>query len=312
MALNTNPDHKDALDYLKHRLPDKEYKEYRVKKNDTLKDIAGKFYNDPEKDFLIAYLNDLDVGEPLTPGKRLKLVLLDTAMSKPSFDIVKALTDAKTMLEEKAYGDVLRVTENILEHDRSIQEAQDLKSAAYYQMGIGLSRQGRYVEAINTFKKAGLQYEGVEEAIQKTTDNELRKAQRLLKAKHYSQVIDITKIILNNDPSNKTAGALANSATCYMGKDLIAQKDYVHALDVLNRADAQHECIKQALSDAKQASKKQAEVHYLQGVKHFLNEELIDAIKEWEMTLALDPGYKKAEESIQKAQEVLEKLKQVE
>ena len=53
-------------------------------------------------------------------------------------------------------------------------------------------------------------------------------------------------------------------------------------------------------------------MHYLQGVKHFLNEELIDAIKEWEMTLALDPGYKKAEESIQKAQEVLEKLKQVE
>lgn len=312
MALKINPDHRDALDYLKNRLADNEYKVYRVKKNDTLKGISDKFYNDPAKDFLIAYLNDIDVNAPLTPGTRLKLVTLDEELTKPPFDMDKALMDAKTLLEAQAYDDALRAADEILEHDPANQAAQDLKSAAYYQMGIGLSRQGKYVEAITTLKQADPRYEGVEKAIQNTTDNELKKAQRLLQAKHYNRTIDITKSILNHDPSNEAAKDLNYTAYCQMGKDLVAQKKYVQALAVLSRADPEHGCIKQALSDAKQASKKQAEVHYLKGVKHFLNEELTDAIKEWRLTLALDPEYQKAKESIQKAQEVLEKLKQVE
>jgi tetratricopeptide (TPR) repeat protein len=312
LALQTNPNHTDALDYLKNRLPDKEYKEYRVRKHDTLKDIAEKFYNDPEKDFLIVHLNDLDANGALTPGTRLKLVTLDPELSKPSFDSDKALTDAKTLLEKKAYNDVLRAAEEMLEHDPANQEAQDLKSAAYYQMGIALSRQGKYLEAIQTLQKADPQYEGVAEAIQKTTAGELKKAKQLLQAKQYNQAVDITKNILSHDSSNQAAKDLSNAAYCQMGKDFVAKKKYIQALDVLGRADSDHECIKQALSDAKQASKEQAEVHYLKGVKHFLNEELTDAIKEWKLTLALDPDYKKAEKSIQKAQEVLEKLKQVE
>ena len=312
LALKANPDHEDALGYLKGRLSGQEYKTYRVRKNDTLKDIAEKFYNDRAKDFLIAYLNDLDVNGPLTPGTKLKLVTLDSELIKPAFDVDKAIENATSLMEQKAYDDVLHVAEKILEYDRSNQEAQDLKSAAYYQMGTELSHQGRYVEAINAFKKADPQYEGVEEAIQRTTVGELKKAQRLLEEKQYKQAVAVAQQILNHDASNKAARDLTNTATCQMGRDLITQKEYAKALDLLSRADPEHVCIKQAKSDAAQASKKQAEVHYLRGVKHFLNEELTDAIKEWEMTLALDPEYKKAEESIQKAQEVLEKLKQVE
>ncbi|MBW1693571.1 MAG: LysM peptidoglycan-binding domain-containing protein [Deltaproteobacteria bacterium] len=312
MALTTKPDHKKALDYLKDRLPDKGYKEYRVRKNDTLRDISNKFYKDPGKDFLIAYLNDLKANEPLVPGTRLKIVTLGKKMTKPPFNMDKELTDAKTLLEKKAYGDVLRIAEKILEHDRLNQEAKDLRSAVYYQMGIRLSNQGKYVEAINTFKKADPQYEGIEEAIQKTTDKELKKAERLLKEKQYKQAVDATQNILNHDPSNKAARDLINTTYCQMGRDFITQKDYVQALDVLSRADTEHGCVKKALSDVKQISRKQAEVHYLRGVKHFLNEELTDAIKEWEMTLALDPDYKKAKESIKKTRDLLEKLKQVE
>ena len=58
--------------------------------------------------------------------------------------------------------------------------------------------------------------------------------------------------------------------------------------------------------------KKQAEVHYLQGVKHFLNEELNDAINEWEKTLTLDPEHEKAKNNIQNARSLLEKLKKIE
>ena len=88
-------------------------------------------------------------------------------------------------------------------------------------------------------------------------------------------------------------------------------KKSAQASNALNKADPGHGWIKKALSDVKKIIKKQAEVHYLRGVKHFLNEELKDAIKEWEKTLALDPEYKKAEKYIQNAKNLLEKLKKV-
>ena len=88
--------------------------------------------------------------------------------------------------------------------------------------------------------------------------------------------------------------------------------DYAQALDVLNKADPEHGCVKKVLSDVKQVSKKQAEMHYLRGVKHFLNEEITDAIKEWNKALALDPDDKKTQDSIKKARDLLKKLEQVE
>jgi hypothetical protein len=57
--------------------------------------------------------------------------------------------------------------------------------------------------------------------------------------------------------------------------------------------------------------KKQAEIHYLQGVRYFLNEDLQNAINEWETTLTLDPGHIKAKNDIKNARSLLEKLKKV-
>jgi hypothetical protein len=59
------------------------------------------------------------------------------------------------------------------------------------------------------------------------------------------------------------------------------------------------------------ALKKEAELHYIRGVKHFLNEELQGAIREWEITLKLDPTHDKAKKNIKNARNLLEKLKKV-
>jgi tetratricopeptide (TPR) repeat protein len=92
---------------------------------------------------------------------------------------------------------------------------------------------------------------------------------------------------------------------------LIIRKNYTEALNVLSKADPQYDCVKKTISDVYKAKKKQAEVHYLNGVKHFLNEELQSAIKEWEKALALNPEHKKAKKNINNAQSLLEKLEKV-
>jgi len=53
------------------------------------------------------------------------------------------------------------------------------------------------------------------------------------------------------------------------------------------------------------------EFHYAKGNLHFRNERLEDALKEWEMVYAVDPGYKGVEQNISKATKLLETLEEI-
>jgi tetratricopeptide (TPR) repeat protein len=310
-TLRYAPGHKDALDYLKNRLHPKEYQTYKVKDKDNLKDISKKFYKDPSKEFLIAYFNNLKTGSKLVSGTMLELPILGSEISRPPIHIPAELAKAENLLKEKRYPEVLGVSEKILEYDRSNQKASDLKNYAYYQIGLELSGKENYPEAIKMFKKVTPEYHGVEEAIQQAINKQLLKAEDLLKQKQYEQALAVAGKVLDDDKSNTAAKNLINTAICQQARNLIIRKNYTEALQVLNKADPEYDCVKKTISDVYTAKKKQAEVHYLQGVKHFLNEELQSAITEWEKTLTLNPEHKKAKININNARSLLEKLKKV-
>lgn len=312
VSLRYNPDHKEALDYLKNRLAPKEYINYKVKKKDTLNSISKKFYKDPGKDFLIVYFNNLKADTESVPGTMLELPMLESEFTKPSIDIHKELKKAEICLQEERYGAVLGITGKILKYDHLNKKAADLKNAAYYQMGKWLSRHEQYPEAINLLNKADSEYGGVKEAIQEAINNELIKGKIFLKEKRYEEVLAVAGNILDYDKSNQAAKDLINTTYCRKVKGLIILKNYTEALKVLNNADPGYDCVEKSISNVNKAIKKQAEVHYLQGVKHFLNEELNDAINEWEMTLTLDPEHEKAKNNIQNTRSLLEKLEKVE
>ncbi|MEA1948424.1 MAG: LysM peptidoglycan-binding domain-containing protein [Thermodesulfobacteriota bacterium] len=310
-TLRYAPGHKEALNYLKNRLHPKEYLNYKVKEKDTLKDISKKFYKDPSKDFLIAYFNNLKTDKKPVPGTFLEIPVLGSEFTRPPIDIRIELIKAESLLIEKRSQEALDIAEKILEYDHLNKKASDLKNSAYYQIGIELSGQKKYPEAIKMFKKVTPEYQGVKEAIQHVINKELVKANNLLKEKQYEQVFAVAGKILEYDKSNKAAEDLINTAFCQQGKDLIIRKNYTQALNVLNSANPQYDCVKKTISDVYKAKKKQAEAHYLKGVKHFLNEELQSAIKEWEKTLALNPEHKKAKKNINNARSLLEKLEKV-
>ena len=110
-------------------------------------------------------------------------------------------------------------------------------------------------------------------------------------------VINLKKI-LDDDTSNEAVKEFINTAYCQQGMGLMIQKDYDEALAVFNKADPGHDCIEKGISDVKASMNKEAEEHYLKGVKYFLNEDLNNAIKEWEKTLALNPEHQKAKINI--------------
>jgi len=310
-VLRYNPDHKDALDYLKNRLIPKEYVNYTFKKEDSLKIISNKFYKDPELVFLIVYFNNLKSDTEPEPGEILQIPILEPEFNEAIGDRRQDMISAKNLLVKKEYQEVIVMTQKILENDPLNKEAIKLNNEAFYHIGIELSGQEKYFEAIDTFKKITPEYGDVNGLIQEAIQHELVKAENLLKEKKYEESIDIAEKILGYDPSNTVANKLISTSLCQQGKDLLIQKKYDEALRLLDKADPANVCVEKIRLAVKKTIKQQAEAYYIQGVKYFLNEELESAIKEWEKTLKLNPEHDKAKKNIKNARSLLEKLKKV-
>jgi tetratricopeptide (TPR) repeat protein len=178
LTLYYHPDHKEALNYLKNKLAGEEHKLYEVKKGDTLKEIAQKNYNDPQKDFFIAYFNDLGKDPKLIPKTILKIPVLESSSPKPPLDKKELPMDEKGMAVDtkemlnrvkvsyraKEYHEVASLAQKILEYDPTDKEAKDLLNDSYYQLGKSLSRGKRYEEALAMFNRVEPGYKDVREA----------------------------------------------------------------------------------------------------------------------------------------------------
>ena len=68
IVLRHDPENQKALKYLRERLIPANYRSYKVQPGDNLKLIAKKVYEDPGKDFLVAFFNDLNIDQQPTPG----------------------------------------------------------------------------------------------------------------------------------------------------------------------------------------------------------------------------------------------------
>lgn len=240
IVLYYNPDHQEALNYLKHKLPGEDYTLYQVKGGDTLKEIAKKTFNDPKKDFLIAYFNDLRIDSKLVPGNTLRLPILESTTAKATIERKETTMDAKEISAD--------------------------------------------------------------------TRELLSKAQAYYKVKNYRETASISEKVLEYDPANKEAHHLINESYYQTGKLLIQGKKYQQAIDVFDRVDSGYKDVRESIAFAK---KQLAGDHYLRGVKYFTDEELDKAIKEWEVTLALDPNHPKAKKDIENARSLLQKLKEI-
>jgi peptidoglycan/xylan/chitin deacetylase (PgdA/CDA1 family) len=310
-ALRYDPDFKPALDYLKNRLIPKSYISYVPGKNDSLKGISEKFYKDPDLDFLIAYFNALKSESKPDPGKTLMLPILPREINPEKIDIHQEINSTKHLLEKKKYQAAIHVSDKILKIDHLNKAAIDSKNKAYYQIGMEMIQNKKYFEAVDTFKKISPGYEGVDEAVQNAIQKELLNAERLLKKKKYDASIALSEKILSYDRSNNAAQKIISTAHCRLANGLLIRKKYDEVLNALNGADPADICSKKIRTALKLSMKKEAEVHYIRGVKHFLNEELQSAINEWEITLKLDPIHAKAKKNIKNARNLLEKLKKV-
>lgn len=241
LCLYLNPDHDQALRYLKQKMSGEDSVTYEVKKGDTIKEVARKIYGDPQKDFLIAYFNGLEIDSSIDPPMILKILFLDFIPAKkisvhskraadsasvPPIYKKEILGRAQATYDQGNYQESAALAEKAREYDPLSHESNELRNASYYQLGKQLSHDKKYEEALKAFQRV--------------------------------------------DPDYKDVGL----QVAYNRKQL-------------------------------------AEVHYIEGVKFFIAEEIERAIKEWENTLSLDPDHPKAPKDIENGRNLLKKLENI-
>ena len=228
ITLRYDPCHKYALEHLKGRPVREGFVTYKVKKGNSLEDIAFEVYKNPGMDFLVAYILGLDIEAKPDPGTLIELPVLEPQFLKQLIDVEKRLSEGRSFFKIKEYEKALASAQRVLDVEPESKEAAELKNVSCFRLGKRLALKRKYPESLEMFIQVESGYEGLEKAI----------------------------------------------------------------------------------SDAKENIAKQAEMHYRRGVKLFLNEDLENAIVEWEETLVLDPDHQKAKRDIQDARKLLKKLEQ--
>ena len=188
LALYYDSEHSEALAYLKNRLNEEDYTLYEVNAGDTLREIARKIYNDPQKDFLIAYFNDLGKDPKLAPKMILMLPILEISQPKGTAETKEMVMDPKELLAEprnskeaketkemmakaeinfkaNKFKETVSITEDILSIDPSNKQARGLTNASYYQMGKMLSAQKKYEEALGQWSRVDPGFRDISELI---------------------------------------------------------------------------------------------------------------------------------------------------
>lgn len=142
-------------------------------------------------------------------------------------------------------------------------------------------------------------------------EKELRRAETLFKEKNYEKTIAVANKLLEFDSNNSRAARLVDASYYAMGSRLRRQGKYPESLEMFNRVSPDYKDVQKVIAGVKRTMEKEAQKHYRMGVKYFVNEQLEEAVKEWEITLRLNPAHKEARANIEKTYNLLEKLKNV-
>jgi len=188
LTLLLNPDHAAALDYLKNKLTGEDYIQHVVIKGETLQSISQKYYNDPKKDFLVAYFNDLDMKTKLIPGTSLKIPIPEllthgqaleedeAPVAEPeeqpvkTADIDELRNKGIELLNAKKYLDAIEVAESVLKYNSNDRVALNLINESNYQLGKISREKKNYEEALKYFSKVYPGYRDVKD-LKITTQN---------------------------------------------------------------------------------------------------------------------------------------------
>jgi tetratricopeptide (TPR) repeat protein len=139
----------------------------------------------------------------------------------------------------------------------------------------------------------------------------VNQAKASLRSRNYEDAVSYAERALEYAPNHRGAKDLKNAAYYQWGTLLLQKKEYWNSLRMFKKVDENYKNVTDLvvqLEKRLQEQKGTAEDHYLKGVKHFIAQELDEAVHEWEATLYLDPQHPRAKKDLERVRRLKENL----
>ncbi len=215
-------------------------------------------------------------------------------------------------LREGRTAEALAMARSMLKYDPDNKDAADLMNDAHRRMGAALLQEGRSMEALSLARDILKEDPGNEDAVDLMNDARHQKGVALLRGGKPLEALTVAGEILENDPNNEVGLDLKNVVYYQTGKNRLQENKPLEALKMFELAAPTYKDVQALASETRQALKARADLHYRNGVKHFVHERLEGAIMEWSKALALNPEHEKAKRDLENARKLVEKLKMIE
>lgn len=272
-ALRLRPNNKEVVEMLtaRKRVFMERYIVHQIKPGESLAKLAEIYYGDYRKFPMIAKYNNLSDATRVYVGQEIKV---------PQIDGVAFLVpeESAALKEERPALDAFSdwaALEGLLE-ETAEQGAQ----------------QGEYdaVDAAANYREHGIE---------------------LFENEKYGDALREFDKVLSVYPDDGVTTEYAYRATYQIALALFEQKDYLGAREKFQASLRYKKDCPDCDAYIKQTEALYKEMHYQLGIRHYDEERLAEAIKEWELVREMDPNYKRVVYHINRANGILQKLKEL-
>ncbi|MFO8084234.1 MAG: hypothetical protein R6U27_07955 [Desulfobacterales bacterium] len=142
-------------------------------------------------------------------------------------------------------------------------------------------------------------------------EKDLMMARSYLESRHFSRALDMISKILKHQSDHPEALQLEQEVYLQIAREFEKFGKYTDALNALTNIKMSCQSTQNYVAHLRQLVKNRADIYYRRGVRFFVNEELEKAILEWKKALAIDPVNTTIQKDIENAENILEKLHQI-
>ncbi len=272
-SLRLQPDHSEALKALKARtrVYAKSYVIHTIKPGESLAMVAKTYYGDYRKFSVIGDYNNLSDATQIRVGQKIKV---------PEIEGIPLLATAQEIRTE---------TPDIKAPD-SVRLDQEIKEEAEIDKKEEDSSEPEPVDELAGYRNLGIEH--------------------FEKREYQEAIVEFDKALNATPDDQPTLKYLYNTHFQY-AMVLFEKKDYLAAKKNFEASFKYNKDCQKCRDYISRSEKAYLETHYNRGLSYFGNQQLPEAIKEWELVQAVDPNYKNLKQNIQKAETLLERLENI-
>ena len=314
-ALRLDPTFQPAMRQIRARFSPFPFRVYQTVPGDRPASVARKFFGDEKKAFLVAWFNHLPEDQALPPGSLLILPEWKDA-GPPEIKEKPALGPLDLARDRLSGGDLRGAMALARQADPSDAKVQSLIHTIQFEQAAQQVEAGRLADAATSLAAVPDGFDGraalaekLDFALKQQQFNlDLKNARELFDQGRYGPCLDQAERLMQRAPDHTAVARLAAEARYRLALEYFDHQHYREARTVLESMEESHEAGTALKKAVHNRMVELAQVHYRNGVKHFINEDLNKAIAEWKIAIDCDPDHAKARENIENARRLLQKI----